>query len=175
MLRNMEQAKIKVLGIDASLRSTGLGIVESSGAAGMAAMDYGLVVNRRTLAHSGCLGRLHEGVSQFIEKYKPAAAALEGVFFCRNARTALALGEARGAVMAAASAAGLPVYEYSPRRVKSAVVGFGGAGKEQVRLMVMSLLKLTQPPPEDASDALAIAICHINASRHGFETSRHAI
>jgi len=86
--------------------------------------------------------------------------AIEGVFFCKNPKTAVILGEARGAVIAACTIAGLPMHEYAPRRVKQAVVGFGAAGKDQVRNMVARILNVPDDIPEDASDALAIAICH---------------
>lgn len=93
---------------------------------------------------------------------KPDAVALEGGFFCKNVKTAVILGEARGVVIAACAGAGVPVYEYSPRRVKQAVVGFGNAGKEQVQKMVMAILRLDEKPHEDAADALAIALCHLH-------------
>ena len=97
-----------------------------------------------------------------INRLEPRAVAIEGVFFARNVKTSVVLGEARGAVIAAAAGAGLPVYEYQPRRVKQAVAAYGAAGKEQVRRMVMTLLNLEHEPPEDAADALAIAFCHLN-------------
>jgi len=105
---------------------------------------------------------LNEGVADIIDRTEPSAAAIEGVFYCKNVKTALILGEARGAAIAACAAKGLPIYEYAPRRVKQAVVGFGSASKEQVRKMVMTILALETEPQEDAGDALAIAICHLH-------------
>jgi len=99
---------------------------------------------------------------EIIERSRPSAVAIEGVFFCKNVKTVLMLGEARGAVITACVAQGVPVYEYAPRLVKRAVVGFGGAEKEQVAKMVMTLLALREQPQEDAADALAIAICHLH-------------
>ena len=94
-------------------------------------------------------------------------AAIEGILYSRNVKTAVALGHARGVVIAACAAAGVPVYEYAPRRVKQALVGHGGADKVQVRKMVMTLLNLADEPGEDAGDALAMAICHLhNRTRH---------
>lgn len=153
---------MRVLGIDTALRCTGLGVVERSGPR-WRAVDYGLVRNGPKLRHSECLFRLQEGVREFIARTQPDAVALEGVFFARNPNTAMLLGEARGAVMAAVTTLGLPLFEHAPRRVKQAVVGFGGAGKEQVGLMVKRLLALAEVPPPDAADALAIAICHLQA------------
>ena len=98
-----------------------------------------------------------------MDRTRPEAVAIEGVFFCKNAATVVKLGEARGAVIALCAGNNLPVYEYAPRRVKQSVVGFGGAEKEQVRKMVMTLLALREEPREDESDALAIALCHLHS------------
>ena len=99
---------------------------------------------------------------EVIDRTRPEAAAIEGIFFCKNIKTVMMLGEARGVVIAACAVKGVPVYEYAPRRVKQAVVGFGGAEKGQVARMVMSLLALREEPQEDAADALALAICHLH-------------
>jgi crossover junction endodeoxyribonuclease RuvC len=98
-----------------------------------------------------------------ISCYAPDAAAVEGIFYCRNVKTAVLLGEARGVVVSVCARAGLPVFEYSPRRVKQALVGRGEAAKEQVASMVVRLLGLKEIPQEDSADALAIAICHAHA------------
>lgn len=127
------------------------------------AVESGTIKTSSPWPLSRCLARLREGIEEAIERTGPAAAAIEGVFFCRNARTALTLGEARGVALSVCIGRGLPVYEYAPRRVKQAVVGYGGAGKEQVQRMVMKLLALPVVPPEDEGDALAIAICHLHA------------
>jgi crossover junction endodeoxyribonuclease RuvC len=99
-----------------------------------------------------------------LARIRPDAVSIEGVFFSRNVRTTLRLGEARGAVLSACARAGVPVFEYPPRRVKQALVGTGGAQKEQVGLMVSAILGLPAPPQPDAADALAIAICHLHHS-----------
>ena len=112
---------------------------------------------------SACLLNLHKGIVDLIVRTQPGAVAIEGVFFSRNVKTSVTLGEARGVVIAACAAAGMPVYEYSPRRVKQALVGFGAAEKDQVRKMVMSILNLSESPVEDAGDALALAICHLHS------------
>ena len=155
---------MRVLGIDTSLRSAGVGVVEAHGHR-FSAIEFGRIHNAAKLKLSECLRRLDGGIREIIQRTQPEAVAVEGIFFCKNVRTAVILGEARGAVLAVCAGANLPVYEYSPRRVKQAVAGFGGADKSQVRKMVMSLLALRDEPQEDAGDALAIAICHLNNSR----------
>jgi crossover junction endodeoxyribonuclease RuvC len=153
--------RMRVLGIDTSLRSTGLGVVDARGSL-LTAVEQGRVHNPDALPLSECLCRLDSAVREIIARVHPDAAAIEDIFFAKNARTAMILGEARGVAIAACAASGIPVFEYPPRRVKQAVVGFGGAEKAQVRRMVMALLKLAEEPQEDAGDALAIAICHLN-------------
>lgn len=149
------------MGVDTSLRSTGVGVVEVKGSR-FSVVEFGVIKAPRTFSLSECLQKLNSGITEIIERTKPQAVAVEGVFFCKNVKTILILGEARGVVIAACSVHGIPVYEYAPRRVKQAVVGFGGAEKSQVARMVMSLLALKEEPPEDAADALAIAICHLH-------------
>lgn len=158
----MSGKAIRILGIDASLRSTGVGVVEAGGSK-LSAVECGALKTPAGKPLSECLRRLSRGITDVIERTGPEAAAIEGVFFCKNVKTAVTLGETRGAAIAACAAHGLPVYEYSPRKVKQAVVGFGAASKEQVRKMVMSLLGMEDEPQEDAGDALAIAICHLNS------------
>lgn len=153
---------MRVLGIDTSLRCTGLGVVERTGAR-CQVVEYGLIRNAASLSRSQCLFRLHRGVTDFIERTRPAEVAIEAGFFARNAKTAMILGEARGAVLASVACAGLPAFEHAPRRVKQAIVGFGGAQKNQVAKMIMRLLALASEPPEDAADALAIALCHLQS------------
>ena len=152
----------RVLGIDTALRSSGVAVVESSGGR-LSAVEYGRIANPARRPLSECLLTLHRDVGALIERTKPEAAAIEGVFFCKNVRTSVTLGEARGAVITACRAMEVPVFEYPPRRVKQAIVGFGAAEKDQVRKMVMSLLGLTEPPQEDAADALALAVCHLHS------------
>ncbi len=102
-----------------------------------------------------------EAVEKYRE-YRPDAAAVEELFFARNARTALVVGQARGVAILAGTESGVPVYEYSPLEIKKAVVGYGRAEKGQVQMMVRAILKLSELPPPDAADALAVAICHIH-------------
>ena len=158
----MSKPEIRILGIDTSLRSTGVGVVAAAGSR-LSAVEYGAIRVSPKVLLSVCLMRLSRELVEIIERTKPEAAAIEGIFFCKNANTAVILGEARGVVIAACAAKGIPVYEYAPRRVKQAVVGFGAAEKEQVRKMVVALLGLKEQPQEDAGDALALAICHLHS------------
>ena len=151
---------MRILGIDASLRSTGLAVIEQQ-AGRLFAVEYAQIKNPTTLPHSSCLRRVHEEVVAVLKRCEPAAAAIEGGFYFKNARTALVLGEVRGVVIAACASAGVAIYEYSPRLVKQALTGFGAAQKDQVSKMVMGMLGLKESPQEDAADALAIAICHL--------------
>ncbi len=152
---------IRILGIDASLRSTGLGVVEAEGSR-MRALWHGRVRNPPTRPLSACLVALQDAVCEQIAAYQPQAAAIEGVFFSKNIHTTLILGHARGVLIGQCARQGIPVYEYEPRRVKQAVVGFGGAVKDQMQRMVMTLLNLPELPQEDEADALALAICHLH-------------
>lgn len=152
---------MRVLGIDTSLRSTGLGVVEARGSF-FTVVEQGRVHNPDALPLSECLRRLDVAVRETAARTRPDVAAIEDIFFAKNARTAMILGEARGVVIAACAGSGLPVFEYPPRRVKQAVSGSGAADKSQVRRMVMTILKLAEEPQEDAGDALAIAICHLH-------------
>ena len=155
-------AKLRVLGIDASLRSTGLGIVESAAGA-LRMVDCRPVKNRPGAPLSQCLLNLAETLRTHLAEFKPEEAAMEGIFFCKNARTALLLGHARGVLLAVCAEAGVPVCEYPPTRVKQAVTGTGSATKDQVQRMMMRTLALPELPQEDAGDALAIAITHLHA------------
>jgi crossover junction endodeoxyribonuclease RuvC len=152
---------VRVLGIDTSLRSTGFGVVEADGNR-LRAIENGHLAMAARLRHSECLAGIGSGLDAIIARTQPDAIAIEGAFFFKNARTAMILGEARGAAICVCARHALPIFEYAPRRVKQAVVGFGGAGKEQVRKMVMTLLALRDEPQEDAGDALAVAICHLH-------------
>lgn len=158
-MQNVVPRSCRILGVDTSLRSTGVGVVDVSGSR-LTAIQSGLLRNPANRPLSGCLLALEDGIAELVATHRPDAVAVEGVFYAKFARAALLLGHARGAVIAQCARLGLPVFEYEPRRVKQAVVGQGGAGKEQVQRMVMSILNLTEMPPEDAADALAIAICH---------------
>lgn len=152
---------IRILGVDTSLRSSGVAVIEVSGQR-MHALAYGRIYNKAVLSHSGCLAEIHRQIDALITEFSPDEAAIEEAFFAKNAKTAMILGQARGAVLAACALRNLPVYGYSPRSIKQATVGAGAASKEQVGKMVMHLLGLAEQPQEDAADALAAAICHVH-------------
>lgn len=149
----------RILGVDTSLRCSGVGVVEAEGTR-LSAIAFGTIRNKASLPHSQCLLAIHEQLNQWIDRHQPTVVGIEGAFYFKNANTAMVLGEARGVVIAVCASHGLPVYEYSPRRVKQAIVGTGAAQKQQVAAMVQRLLNLPEEPQSDAADALAIAICH---------------
>jgi crossover junction endodeoxyribonuclease RuvC len=151
---------LRVIGVDTSLRSTGIGIVEARGNQ-FVALAHTVIKNPASRPHTACLAHLQQTLQGLLAEYQPAVAAVEGVFFSKNARTAMVLGQARGVVLAACALADLEVFEYAPRSVKQAVVGNGNAHKEQMIKMVTLLLGLPEAPPEDAADALGLALCHL--------------
>lgn len=155
---------MRVLGIDPGSRITGYGIVEQQGSR-LLHIDNGAIFTDRAKDFADRLRLIFEGISRVIAEYRPEAVSVEDVFFSTNVNSALKLGQARGAAIAAAVNAGLPVFEYTALQVKKAVVGQGKAQKEQVQKMVKSLLGLPEIAQADASDAVAVAICHINSYR----------
>ena len=152
-----------ILGIDTSLRSSGYGVLVTEGSR-MRSLEAGRIRNAPKLPLSECLRTIHARVAELIAQYSPDVVAIESVIYGKNAGTMLVLGEARGSVITAAADAGLPIYEYEPRRVKMAVCGNGLAEKEQVQRMVKALLGLQELPQNDAADALAIAITHAHSN-----------
>ncbi len=159
----------RILGIDPGSRITGYGLIESDG------------MHSRHMA-SGCirvgdspwpdrLGLIFSGVAEVVQAYRPEEVAVEQVFFARNPASALKLGQARGAAICAALSIGVEVHEYSPKAVKQAVVGTGGAAKNQVGHMVKIILSLQQELAEDQADALAVAICHAHTLGRERQTS----
>ena len=152
-----------ILGIDTSLRSSGYGVLVTEGSR-MRSLEAGRIRNAPKLPLSECLRTIHARVAELIAQYSPDVVAIESVIYGKNAGTMLVLGEARGSVITAAADAGLPIYEYEPRRVKMAVCGNGLAEKEQVQRMVKTLLGLQELPQNDAADALAIAITHAHSN-----------
>jgi crossover junction endodeoxyribonuclease RuvC len=156
---------MRVLGIDCGTEYTGYGVVELSHDCKLICLTCGAIKlsTRNTMASR--LATIFEGLGRIIADHRPDNVAIEDVFFALNVKSALKLGQVRGVAMLAASTAGLDVSEYSPLSIKSAVVGYGKAEKQQVQHMVTRLLNLTETPkPADAADALAIAICHLHTS-----------
>jgi crossover junction endodeoxyribonuclease RuvC len=156
---------MRVLGIDCGGEYTGYGVVEMNSTGGLACLKCGAIKlsPREPLARR--LSRIYQGLGALIEEHRPHEVAIEDVFYALNVKSALKLGQVRGVAMLSAASAGLEVAEYSPLTIKASVVGYGRAEKQQVQHMVMQLLGLTEPPePMDASDALAIAICHLHTA-----------
>lgn len=124
-------------------------------------LEYSVVRNRASLSQEACLIAIHEALVLAITKHQPTALAIEKVIFVQSYATAIVLGAARGVAVLAAAQAGLSIHEYPPKRVKQAVVGKGAAAKEQVAFMIRALLGLTETPPSDAADAIAIGLTHL--------------
>ena len=149
-----------IAGFDTALRTTGYGLIEVTGKR-LRVLDCGVVRSPQKVPLSECLRRLAGGVEELIASGHPTVAALEGGFFARNAQTSMKLGMARGVVVSHLATHGIPVHEYAPRRAKQVVVGFGGASKPQVAAMMANLLAISVTDiPDDATDALALAVCH---------------
>lgn len=150
-----------ILGIDPGTQITGFGVIQIQSRGKMEALDYGCI---RPPARLVCYERyniIFDGIEALLDKFQPTAMAIETQFVHRNAQTAMKLGIARGMALLAATRRKIPIFEYAPKKAKRAVVGNGSASKEQVQRMMQILLDLPQlPTPEDAADALAIAMCH---------------
>ncbi|GFN23187.1 crossover junction endodeoxyribonuclease RuvC [Thermanaeromonas sp. C210] len=151
---------MRILGIDPGTATTGYGLIET-GREGMRLHGYGCLRTRAGDPLPLRLASLYEQLTALIREMEPSSMAIEELFFNKNVRTALSVGQARGVVLLAAAHARLPVVEYTPLQVKQAVTGYGRAPKDQVQRMVQAILKLPElPAPDDAADALAVAVCH---------------
>jgi crossover junction endodeoxyribonuclease RuvC len=156
----------RVLGVDPSVvGATGYGIIEFAGSRPKL-VRFGALKLPARATFAARLREIHQLIAELVEEYVPDAVAVESVFAALNMKTALRLAEMRGVVLLAAAQAQIPAHSYSPREVKASVAGFGGASKQQIQQMVTSLLGLSNyPEPVDASDALAVALCHAHVSR----------
>lgn len=155
-----------VLGIDPGTAITGYGFIREREDGSLAVIDYGVITTAADLTMPERLLELHKQLNQFILLHRPDSGAVEKLFFQRNVRTALSVGQARGVALLTLAEHGVTIAEYTPLEVKQAVAGYGGADKSQVSLMVKALLGLKDvPQPDDAADALAIAICHIHSAK----------
>ncbi|HEY1688390.1 MAG TPA: crossover junction endodeoxyribonuclease RuvC [Solirubrobacteraceae bacterium] len=153
-----------VLGIDPGLANTGYGVVARRGSQ-LVALDGGVIETPAGLARERRLALLHRRLEELLDRHDCEAVALEQLYFGQNVQSAFAVGEARGVCVLAAGLRNLPCASYTPQQIKAAVCGSGRATKDQVARMVQSLLALAEPPrPDHASDALAVAVCHINAA-----------
>ena len=157
---------MRILGIDPGSVATGWGVVASSRASGtLEHVAHGTLRPPRAASLPVRLAHIHRGLLEVIDRFAPETAAIEGVFLARNPRSALVLGQARGAAMTALGSAGLDVEELAAREVKKSVAGSGGATKAQLQRVIADLLRLESQPPADAADALAVAICAVHRGR----------
>jgi crossover junction endodeoxyribonuclease RuvC len=156
-----------ILGVDPSLRGTGYGIIRLAKPF-PETLAHGTISCPATWPHSRCLAKISRTLREVLSECQPTVCAIEGLFFAQNLKTAIIMGEARGAAMAVIAEAGLDIFEIAPRKVKLAIVGYGAAQKLAVAKMVQRLLNLPKPPAPDAADALALALAHAQENlRHG--------
>jgi crossover junction endodeoxyribonuclease RuvC len=154
------------IGIDPGTAITGYGLVREDKDGSLTMVDYGAIMTGADQPMSRRLISLYDQLNKILLLHQPDSGAVEKLFFARNVRTALSVGQARGVVLLALERAGVSLAEYTPLEVKQAVAGYGGADKNQVQQMVRALLGLASvPEPDDAADALAIAICHVHSVR----------
>ncbi|MBU2234636.1 MAG: crossover junction endodeoxyribonuclease RuvC [Proteobacteria bacterium] len=151
----------RVLGIDPGSHVTGYGVVEKA-RNGLRWVVHGEIRPVKGALLSACLQTVYDGLREVIRKAAPDALAVEDIFYGKNVRSLIRQGHVRGVAILAGKYSVSPVYEYSPLEIKKAVVGYGRAEKGQVQMMVRAILNLSELPPPDAADALAVAICHIN-------------
>ncbi len=158
---------VRVLGIDPGTATTGYGVVEGHGTR-LVHVAHGAIRTAPSEAFADRLVIIHDACRELIAQHRPDAVAIEKLFFSRNVTTGIAVAQARGVIALAVAQAGLPLAEFSPLEVKSAVVGYGRAAKAQVQEMTRILLNLDERPrPDDAADALALAVCRIHAGDLG--------
>jgi crossover junction endodeoxyribonuclease RuvC len=157
---------MRVIGIDPGTAITGYGIVEEGDDGSLQVIDYGAILTSSTESMHQRLRKLYINLTKIIHLHHPQSGAVEKLFFQRNVRTAISVGQARGVALLTLAIAELPVFEYAPLEIKQSVTSYGAADKRQVQQMVKTLLRMDQlPVPDDAADALAIAICHLHSAR----------
>ncbi|AEE91318.1 component of RuvABC resolvasome, endonuclease [Tepidanaerobacter acetatoxydans Re1] len=152
-----------IMGVDPGIAISGYGII-SNEQSNCYVVEYGVIRTPPKLAMPYRLKQIHEGYIELIQKYKPDVVAVEELFFNKNAKTIISVGQARGVAVLAAALSKIEVFEYTPLQVKQAVVGYGRADKQQVQQMIKTSFNLEElPKPDDAADALAVALCHMNS------------
>jgi crossover junction endodeoxyribonuclease RuvC len=159
-----------ILGLDPSLRGTGYGVIELAKPYPRT-LAHGTISCPKDWPHSRCLAHISQTLRELVRKFQPTVGAVEGLFFAQNIKTAIVMGEARGAALAVLGEAGLEIYEIAPRKVKQAIVGYGAAQKLAVAKMVQRLLQLAEMPAADAADALALALVQAQTQ----ERSRYSL
>lgn len=163
---------MRILGIDPGIATIGFGLVEASRAS-VKLMHYGVITTPAGLPLSTRLYQISQDLSQLLSQLQPDETAVEELFFSKNITTGISVAHGRGVILLELERAGVPVFEYTPMQVKQAVAGYGGADKRQVMLMTQRLLKMKSVPrPDDAADALAIAICHGRSATSLLNTER---
>lgn len=154
-----------ILGLDPGTAITGYGVITSDGEM-LQAVTFGVITTSSEWALPRRLQHIYAELTALMARYQPTDAVIETLFFNKNVRTALSVGQARGVALLAAAHAGITIHEYTPLQIKQAVAGYGRADKQQIQQMVRLLLHLdTLPQPDDAADALAMAICHAHSAR----------
>jgi len=154
-----------ILGIDPGTATTGFGLVRET-STGVESVDYGVISTSPEESMEKRLLKIYQEIKKILDVHHPKSCAVEKLFFRRNVTTAISVGQARGVILLALSEKNIPIAEYTPNEIKQAVVGYGAANKKQVQLMVQAILSLElMPKPDDAADALAIAICHLHSGR----------
>jgi crossover junction endodeoxyribonuclease RuvC len=155
-----------VIGIDPGTARTGFGLVREAAPNQVVLVHYGVISTPAKSPLSARLVAIHEELQAILDEHSPESAAVEKLYFQKNVSTAMSVGQARGVILLALAQYGLEVEEYSPQDVKIALTGYGGAEKQQMQKMVQTLLNMdSQPSPDDAADALAVAICHLHTMR----------
>lgn len=163
---------MRILGIDPGIATIGFGLVEAN-RANIQLVQYGVITTPAGLPLSTRLFQISQDLSLLLRDFHPDETAVEELFFSKNITTGIAVAHGRGVILLEVERAGVPVFEYTPMQVKQAVAGYGGAGKKQVMLMTQRLLKMkTIPRPDDAADALAIAVCHGRSATSLLNTER---
>ena len=163
---------MRILGIDPGYAIVGYGVIEAAGGR-YRPVEYGAITTPAGQDFGQRLVEIYQGMGEILTRLKPEAAAVEKLYFTNNKTTGIGVAEARGVILLALAQHGVPLYEYTPMQVKQAVVGYGGADKRQVMLMTQRLLGMKQiPRPDDAADALAIAICHGRSATSLLNTER---
>ncbi|MDB6018353.1 MAG: ruvC [Pedosphaera sp.] len=161
-----------ILGVDPSLRGTGYGVIRMAKPYPQT-LTHGTITCPAAWEHSRCLVRIAQVLREVIKQHHPTVCVIEGLFFAQNLQTALTMGEARGAALAAIGESGMEIYELAPRKVKQAIVGYGAAQKLAVAKMVQRMLHLSELPAADAADALALALTHAQENgRYSFNTPK---
>jgi crossover junction endodeoxyribonuclease RuvC len=154
------------IGIDPGTATTGYGLVRETQEGDLVTVDYGVILTPSDMGLPPRLALLYKKLNEILLLHRPDTGAVEKLFFQRNVRTAISVGQGRGVALLALAQVGIQVGEYTPMEVKQAVVGYGGSDKHQVQQMVRMLLSLDEvPQPDDAADALAVAICHLHSAR----------